>query len=509
MPLLQVAEFAPDMPDLATATNIATNVIALTPQSYGPVNAPSVYSSNSLPSTCIGMGYGEDSASVSHIFAGTSATLQVMDGGSDAWTDVSGSSYSGTGQKWRFAQYNNLMLATDFADPIQSYNMISGGTFAELSTDAPKARLIAVAKTFAIAAFTTDPVSGTVPQRIWWSAAGDPTAWPTPGSTTAQQDQSDYNDLIGPQGQIRGLAPNLAGCDCAVFFERGVFRMIYVGPPDIFDFYPAASVKGTPAPNSIVPFGQMVYYFGEDGFYAFDGNSSIPIGANKVDNFFFSSVDESALDLIVGAPDIQHKAIIWFYRSIYAPTSAQDSALIYRWDIQRWSWAQIATEWATRVSVPEVVSGVPLSAGELALAAIDGSGNLVFFQGTPLPSQVGTQVVQLSLPGRAFLQAARPLVNSVGSGVALLTEAGIGLLTESSVPLLTEDSSIMMTVSVSARVNYYDPETFGAEVAPDISGSCNFRSDGRYHRGRITIPSGLWTTMFGLDVTNSIRAGLR
>lgn len=541
MTVMPVAEWCPDAPDLSEYTNIALNVVALTPESYGPINNLVQFSSNALEGTCIGMGFAEDTSPATHIFAGTASALEILTQGGSAWNDVSGGTYAAAaGENWRFAQYNNLMLATDFSDPIQSYDMIAGGAFGVLSAGAPHARFIAVAKTFAIVANTNDPVGGPNPARLWWSGAGEPTAWPTPGSTTAQQKQSDFSDLTGPQGDITGLAPNLAGCDCAVFFERGVFRMIYGGPPDIFDFYPAASVRGCPAPNSIVQLGMLVAYYGEDGFYVFDGNQSQPIGANKVDKWFAANVDQSALNLLVGAADVANKAYVWIFRSIYAPSVLQDTMLVYRWDIQRWSSASLQTQWIARSPVPNVQPGVSLVPGQLQLAAISGSATgslldiqteagsdlqtengvdllteqsfallLAYFSGTPLPAQVGTKVVQINPAGRAFVNATRPLVNSAGSGLPLLIEpTGLTLLTEAGFPITTEASGAVVTVAMSARTNYYDQEAFGPEVAPNSMGECPQRSDGRYHRGRISIPSGIWTTMFGLDVTG-IRAGLR
>ena len=508
MTVLPIAPWCPDSPDLTETTNIATNVLALTEQSYGPVNRPKAYSINSLATQCFGMGFAEDTDLAHHIFAGTTTKLELIDEGSNAWADVSGAVYTtAAGETWHFAQYNNLELATNFTDKIQSYDMIAGGTFANLAAAAPHARYIAVAKTFAIVANTDDPIGGTNPARIWWSAAGDPTNWPTPGSTTAQQTQSDFSDLLGPQGPIAGLAPNLTGCDCAVFFERGVFRMIYVGPPDIFDFYPAASVRGSPAPNSIVPLGNVVYYFGEDGFYMFDGNQSQPIGANKVDKWFFANVDQSALQLVVGAPDINNKAIVWIFRSVFAPSALPDQALIYRWDIQMWSFAQVTTQWASRAPVTLAAATVPLALGQLELAVVDSSGFLAFMNGTPLPAQVGTKVVQITPGRRTFVNATRPLINASGSGGNILTESGLILLTEDGFPLSTEDSQGVFTVAMSARNSYFDPEMFGQEVAPDSSGQCSQRSDGRYHRGRISV-SGIWTTIAGLDVSG-IRAGQR
>ncbi|MDE2100783.1 MAG: hypothetical protein KGL39_26290 [Patescibacteria group bacterium] len=558
MTVLPVAEWAPDQPDLADATSIATNVVPLTPQSYGPVLAPVEYSSNALAGTCLGMGFAEDTTATVHIFAGSATKLEILTAGASSWTDVSGTTYAASNENWRFAQYNNLEIATDFADSVQVYNMISGGSFANLTPGpvdgtttqfAPLAKFACVTKTFLILGYTYDPVGGTNPARLWWSPSGAPagvtsggdTGWPVPGTTLAQQTQSDYNDMIGPQGAITGLAPSLTGCDVAIFFERGVFNGFYAGPPNIFNFYPAAAVKGCLASSSIVQLGTVVYYYGEDGFYSYDGTQALPIGTQKIDQFFAASVDQTALSLIVGAPDITNKSIVWIYRSIYAPTATQDQMLIYRWDIGRWGAGTVPLQWICRAPVPVSVGSSPLVPGQLQLAAIisgpgasdapitteagtdiktesgsdllteaSGAGFLAYFVGTPLPAQIGTKVVQINENYRSYVgDHVRPLVNSGRSGLNLLTEqTGLIITQETGAPILTELSAAMITVAVSARNNYFDTEVFGPAVMPDAGGECPQAADGRYHRAILAIPSGIWSTAFGVDA-QGIRAGQR
>lgn len=536
MSIMPVAEWSPDEPDLSDFTNIASNVIALTPQSYGPVRAQVAYSTNAIDSVCLGMGSAEDIDNDHFVFAGTTTKLWAITVGARVWEDLSGSPYMASGN-WYFAQYKNAMLATDYDNPIQILDMDGGGVFGQLSASAPKARYIAVAKSFVIVADTNDPVGGPNPTRLWWSGINDPTNWPTPGTALAQQVMSDYNDMPGPMGNIMGLTPNLAGCDCAVFFERGVFRMIFAGPPAVFDFYPATAVKGTPAPNSIVPLGNYVYYLGEDGFYLFDGNSAVPIGANKVDRWFFANMDQRFFTQVIGAPDIANKAICWAFCSVNASQNDQllatesgdvittedgnplstsgplpDMMLIYRWDIQRWSISSYDQQWIARVPVVSSTTGTPpseqaLNAGQLQLASLDSSQHLAFFTGTNLPAQIGTKVVQISEGARTFVNATRPLIDAAQSGF-LVTESGDFLTTEAGDFLTTESSGASVTVAMSARNTYQDPEVFGPEQPIDISGQCSQRSEGRYHRGRITVSSGVWMTNAGLDVTGQ-RASLR
>ena len=134
---------------------------------------------------------------------------------------------------------------------------------------------------------------------------------------------------------VTGLVSNLGGADGAVFFERGVQRMIYQGPPAIFGFYPAEGVRGCNASNSIVQVGPVVYYLGEDGFYVFDGTSSQPIGAQRVDKWFFGNVDQTHIDKVIGAVDAINKIVFWVYPSIGSTDGVCDQVLLYNWAINR------------------------------------------------------------------------------------------------------------------------------------------------------------------------------
>ena len=507
MAMIQFAEFMPDQPDLADATNIAHNVVALTAESYGPVSALGRYTSSPLPSACIGLFSCQNVDETVYLFAGTQSALFDIKAATLAWGNISvAGGYSAESDgNWRFAQFNELVLATDFVDPIQTFSMGASAAFTELSAAAPQAKFIAVAKTFCIVGNTADPVGGTNPARLWWSSAGDPTTWPAPGGTTAQEDQSDYTDLLGPLGDITGLVPNLAGCDCAVFFQRGIFRMLYVGPPDIFDLFPAENVRGTRASNSIVPLGNLVYYLGDDGFYAFDGNTSSPIGATKIDEWFFARVNQAFLSNVVGAADISSKTITWIYPSNQSINGVPDSRLIYRWDLERWSdsdlnatatpGAQFLTRGLTfNITMDSMASlgftdvdTLPYSLDSAKwlgavpnLAFVDDAGYLAYAGTTALAAQIGTKATQIVPNRRAYVQSVRPLVDGGAP-----------------------------TVALSARVNYFDPEVFGPDIALNVAGECPQRSDGRYHRARVTVPAGaIWGKATGVDAT-AIAAGTR
>lgn len=255
MTIIPCAEWCPDRPDLSDTTSVLSNAVPVTVDAYGPVNSLEPYGSSALDGQCLGAVAVEDATLAVHLFAGTADKLYLMTGAGPTWSNVSvsGGYTAAAGESWRFALFNQTVLATDFDDAIQSYVMGSSSAFAVLSANAPRARHICIPKSFCMVGNTFDSVGGFNPARLWWSAAGDPTTWPTPGSPTAQADQSDFEDLPGDQGAITGLAANLGGCDVAVFRERGIWRGFYVGPPDVFDFYPAEGVRGNPCPNGIIP----------------------------------------------------------------------------------------------------------------------------------------------------------------------------------------------------------------------------------------------------------------
>ncbi|MEJ0071186.1 MAG: hypothetical protein WDO24_23335 [Pseudomonadota bacterium] len=142
---------------------------------------------------------------------------------------------------------------------------------------------------------------------------------------------SSYNDLTGSGGWNQGIVGNLGNADGAIFQEHAVFRMMYAGPPNVFDFLPAEGVKGCPAPGSIIQVGAVVYYLGEDGFYAFDGASSTPIGVDLVDKYFYADLDQNNLARICAAvdPDQQDHLLVLSRQGNSGGTP--NHVLAYRW----------------------------------------------------------------------------------------------------------------------------------------------------------------------------------
>lgn len=503
--ILPAAEWMPDAPSLSNpGINTARNVIPRSPTSYGPFSGLSAFSTTALGGPCLGAIGAQDSSGATYVFAGTADKLAKLAGGSTAWDDVSdaGGYSAAAGERWRFTQFKNTIVATDYSDDVQAFVLGSGATaFSQLSAGAPRARYAAVIKSFLMLGNTSDPVGGTLPERVWWSAENDPTNWPTPGSAAAQQVMSDYNDIVGPQGAITGIVSNLANADGAIFFARGIYRVVWAGPPSVFNFLPAEGVRGTRSPDSIVQIGGgMVPYLGDDGFYSFDGAFSQPIGLNKVDKWFFANVNQGYLENIIGASDATGKVAMWLFPSSGNGTGIPDMAIMWHWGLNRWSVADLPAQWVFRMlsfgtaldTLPSLgyttIESVPFSldsrvwqGGQLLLGAIDTSGKLAYFNGSNLAAQIGTTELQPAPLLRAWINSSRPLV----------------------------DGSTRATVSLGIRARLGDSVSWGLDVAQTALGECPQRADARYAQALVKVPAGeAWTHAEGVEI-EAAQGGVR
>lgn len=505
---LPIAEWAPDMPALNMAgepsprSMTAQNVIPQTARSYGPMPSLGPEMFTALTSACRGAYACITDNSAVQLFAGDSNDLYLANlAGGTTFSKISavpgGYSCPATGS-WHMALFGHRVVATDYADPVQSYVLGSSSAFATLSANAPKARYCAVVKSFLVMANINDAAysNGVQPQWVWWSANNDPTSWPQPGSAAAVTVQSAYQPLYGDGGQITGVVGNLANADGAVFMEHAVWRMVFSGGSAAFSFYPAGNVRGCQAPNSIVQLGQAVYFLAEDGFYAFDGAQATPIGVNRVDKWFLSQVRQSRLGDIVGTADPINRLIVWAYPSKNAAPGQLDSLIVYNWAIDRWSCGTLTTEWLLRgltfgytldqlytilgLRLDQIL--IPLDSpvwinNRLSLAAFTTNHRLAFAGGPALAATVDTAEVQPTPNLRSFVSMVRPLVDG-------------------GTP----------SVSIVHRNRLSDTPTVVTPVAMNEDGNCPVAVDDRYMRAEITTTAGLsgnlqWSHIQGVDLS--------
>lgn len=527
---IPLGAWAPDMPPYTPGVLVeATNVLPV-PAGYGPARGLTEVG-DALAARCQGVfGFiAEDG--IAQVYAGTEeglyratalsagdytylategGTLLVDDQGqffitadaSDSmWEDVSKSTYTTPESGgWRFVRFGDLVIATNFTDPIQSYD-ITGGTgtdFEDLDSSAPKARHMAVVRGFVMVGYCQ--VSSTVhPQRVWWSAIEDATTWPTPGTDAAIQVQSDYQDLLDGDGVVMGIASGLGSADAIIFMERAVYRVTYLGGALVFSFDKIEGARGLAASNAFVVVGGLCYYLGEDGFYATDGIRSQHIGASNdadlsfVDRFFAEDFQGEYGDRIYASADPSRKLIYWTYPSVSAVAGAPNRTLVYGWQTRRWTvihgqgarmffnlWSfgytldtldQILPRGIDDDSIP-VDSGL-YSGGRQIFAAMSSDNYIAFETGDQLEARLTTADAQI-VPGRG----------------ALVTE----------VWPYGDPADVYATVGTRERLS--DTPRLSAEGGMNEWGLCPVEARGRWHRLTLRVPQGTnWTNLAAYDVT--------
>lgn len=487
------AAYLPDLPDLDNPGSSHVRNVIPARGSYRPFPGLSVYS-GALGARCQGAVAVTDGSGNVRVFAGDVSKLYLLGSGSTAWEDVSGATYTtGAEERWSFTTYMNRVIASNYADAIQSYVIGTSTDFADLSADAPKCRYLTQAKNFVFAINTSDATDGAQPQRIWWCAQGDPTSWPTPGSSAAIANQSDYQDLTGDGGWNMGGVGGLGGADIVIWQERAMWRGIYVGGDIFWQFDQMEGGRGTSASGSIIQVGGLAYYLGEDGFYVTDGASSRPIGAEKIDKTFFADLNQSYFYRISGAADPINKIVLWAYPSLDSDSGDCDRILAYHWESDRWALIDgVACEMIFRSlsfgytletldSVSSSLDDLTFSldsrawtGGRLVLSAFDTDHKLNYFSGANLEAVIDTTEAE-PVPGH----------------VSQITE----------VWPLVQGTSVSPTITPITRGRQNDAVSIGAESAQNDTGFCPVRCNARYHRYRVTIPAGSeWAHAIGVDV---------
>lgn len=467
---LPAGEWLPDVAELDTSTDagpiaaVARNVYPGA-NSYLPVPSASTPYSTALPTAPRGLYMAQKEDGSFDAFAGTQSKLYKYVAAVP--TEI-GSGYSVPDDElWAFTQFGNYLIATNVTDGPKVYNIEAGGTFASLSGSPPKARFVDVIEDYVVLASLENDAFG-----IAWSDTNDATVWSS-GNSGSQS---------FPDG---GRVQNFSGAAGLVIQERAVRQMIHTpGSAEVFQFSKVADARGTIAPYSLIRFGDKIGYLAEDGFW-FAGEN---IGANKINNYFFSTVDRSRLFSVLGAVDPNRPIFYWLARTTSADT--YDFGVMYNWKAGRWSEldydlmmaANIATPGVTleelAVAYPDLES-VPYSldsrvwqGGRPVFGVIDTAYRLAFLEGGNLEATFETGERQFNPNGRALVRSVTPHVDASAAAVA-----------------------------VSKRLRLADARVWSSESAMQVSGRCPLKADGRYHRIRIRVPSGTtWTNLRGCDV---------
>lgn len=462
---IKFGEWLPDQPGVSGVVTDAKNCYPVS-NGYAPFRSEANYSDDAAQELIITFA-GKFGGATTLFAAGATQIYKFdqTDGSMDAATTTG---YSAV-ESWDVTQFGSKIILANGSDRLQSWTLNSSTNFSDLAAAAPRTKYVTVVKDFVVAA--NDPGGGE--NTVYWSDINDETDW-TPGAAS----QSD-TQVIPDGGDITGLAGGEYGI---IFLERAIYRMTYAGSPFFFQFDAISRSLGCISNGSIAQYGGLTYFLSDDGFYVCDGQSTKQIGAERVNRWFFDNATPSQIPSAMSATvDPINKLVIWRF----AGTFARKLLLIYSVDLDRWSYAEttatsiayVLTPSATLEQVDNYSSSIdaleiPLDSrvfagGQLLFAGVAGS-KIIAFSGQPKTAQITTGDINI---GRSTIILARPLVDGGSASVAV-----------SSRDLLSEE------------VEFY------TDVPADSENRVSLRSNGEYHRLRLTPTGANWKTAVGLSV---------
>lgn len=459
-------EWLPDQPGVIGALSTAKNCYPRA-VGYGPFPNEEDYSgaaSQNLTNVVAARDVNGDT----RVFASGTTKLFRLDATDLSLDDVSATTYTNA-TMWKFTQFGNKLIAANEAHTLQAYDLTTTGNFANLSSDAPKAKFVTVVRDFVVSGFQSD-----YQNRVQWSGINNETTWAASGTT-----QADYQD-IPDGGRVQGVTGGEFGI---VLMDRSLYRMSYVGTPLIFQFDNISRNLGCYESNSVIQWQGITYFLSDDGFYACDGQNVVNIGAEKVNRFFFNSLREAVLTEMSAAIDPSKNLVMWGYPS----TDLTYRILMYHVPTKRWSYADTNVNRICPSSTPGVtLEGLDVFSnsidalmtsldsrlwvgGKLQLAGVTAT-KIITFTGSPKTATIDTNDIETG-SNQSMITLVKPVVDN-GSG----------------------------SVAVDSRLRLDNTIGFDGVTAADSENRVGVRSYGRYHRVRLQPSGNNWSSAIGVDV---------
>lgn len=320
----------PDVTDLGTGASVLISGVLPQGDGYGPFK-DFVGFTQALPSNCRGFFFARRGDGSIAVFAGTVDRLYLLDNTTFLWSDVSkgGVAYGSlvATDNWRFAQFNEFIIAVQINTVPQKYVLTSGGTFVDLGGSPPQAGHVAIVNRFVM---LTGLLSN--PRRAHWSDLDAPETW------TAGIGLCDFQDF--PDG---GICHGISGGDAygVIFQDEAIRSLTYApGSPVVFQIVRISTQDTLYAQYSIINAGTKTFFLSAQGFKVIEnGSSPVSIGKEYVDKFFFGDVDTNALNLVIGAADPQGTRVGWAYKSQSGQAGLFDKIIWFDWSIKDRPWS--------------------------------------------------------------------------------------------------------------------------------------------------------------------------
>lgn len=368
MPFVKLKGFAPDAEDNEEGIIVSGTAFMPTIRGIAPIPAGTDAAQGSLTGSCRGAANLELLDGTTRFFAAAQLSdtrCELFEATTSAWTDRTRAAgdYTTTARAvWTFAQYNNISLAAGKPSLLQASD--TTGAFGELTatgrsttaslTYVPRAAIVETVLDF-VFAFNTNTIGfGDDTNRWQCSAAGNHLDW-VPNISTL----SASNLLSDTAGRIR--AAKRLGSDMVAYKRNSMYLGQFVGPPSVWSFrlIPGTGL-GAPGPHSVADIRTAHIFPATDDFYIYDGTRPVPIGTNRVSEFFFNDLNENFAEETVALHDRNTWRVFWFYPSTGSTTGELDSCIIYNYRSDRWGFTRV-DDWLSATSLSRVQFAVPFT----------------------------------------------------------------------------------------------------------------------------------------------------
>jgi len=481
----------PDQPSLDNGgLTVANNAIPYE-RGYGPFPEPTVVG-GSLGASCRGAYAATDTSGAVTNFAATETGLAVLN--VSTWADATRQSASasttpyaiGEEGKWEFVTYQDTVIAVG-GNVNQVWSLGSSTAFATLSGSAPLMSHITVVRDFVVGGNMVG-----APNRVQWSAISNPLDWNVSPTT-----QSDFQNLVGDNSRVMKVVGGEFG---TILTENSVWRMVYAGPPVIFQLDQVEPGIGCYASGSVARYSGLTFFLSGNGFMTTNGQAVAPIGDGQIDRTFFDDLDSSYLFNISSAIDPVNKLYIVSYPGAGNTDGVANRLIIYNWATRRWASADQVLEFI----YSRLTDGYTLDALDTISSSIDSLpyslDSRAWVGGLKLLAGFDSDHRPLSFNGGMFKDA------TFTTGEAQLTQGGRSFI-RSVVPLVEGNGSTLVQVQIGQRETLTDSPVFTGASTRNAIGHCPLRANGRYQRVRVRV-SGGFEQAHGIDIDH-VRVGVR
>tara|TARA_R110000796_G_scaffold142745_1_gene259281 strand:+ start:478 stop:1950 length:1473 start_codon:yes stop_codon:yes gene_type:complete len=247
--------------------------------------------------------YRWNGGSISSVGSGYTGNLDstgtVWDAGSTTWdTDWDGN-FGASVSVWSMTDFGAWVIATNGKDAPQ---INKTGTFGTLTGPDFTTAEILIKSGPHILCFNTSINS----RGFAWCSADDPETWIPTSANSA-------GDLI-----IREIDSNIVAAapianNIAVYGEKSMFLVRYIGSPLYFGYKKSLSSRGASSKYSVVTVGRKQYVMSEDAFYVTDGSTFQDIDNDDIRGQVFEDFNGGQQKKIIGWHDEENTEIRWYY----------------------------------------------------------------------------------------------------------------------------------------------------------------------------------------------------